>query len=273
MFAVTLAASVWLAGALLAAQITTQYGRKAGRQGTSRPGSGGTFSHGQKARIIPVAIMMDGKFYDAGSYKASPVPMALDFGVVYEAFQSGVSQGTLTITQPGQLNHEWIAEGTWLPAGMKDPKAHKKYEAPVIADDDKDGPPVLHRRAEKTDSDSGRKAMKRGMLGPLRYPVNEEYKIRAEISTTSANPSAPPSAGHPALGNGADIPPKAARLHLAADASKATPAPGRIPTGRTDSAPEADVPIGDPNRPRLRRGKPETTSHQEPYATFEAHPR
>ena len=68
-----------------------------------------------KARFIPIAIMMDGKFYDAGSYKAAPVPMALDFGIVYEGFRSGVSQGVFTITQPGQLNHVWIAEGTWLP--------------------------------------------------------------------------------------------------------------------------------------------------------------
>ena len=90
--------------------------------------------------------MMDGKFYDASSYKAAPVPMALDFGVVYEGFRTGVSQGVFTITQPGQLNHTWIAEGTWLPAGAIDGKKKKKYSPPVIADDD-NGPPVLHRRA------------------------------------------------------------------------------------------------------------------------------
>ncbi len=84
---------------------------------------------GKKARFIPIAIMMDGKFYDASSYKAAPVPMALDFGVVYEGFRTGVSQGVFTITQPGQLNHAWIAEGTWLPAGAIDPKEKQEVFA------------------------------------------------------------------------------------------------------------------------------------------------
>jgi hypothetical protein len=96
-----------------------------------------------KARLTPVAIMVNGKFYDAGSYKATPVPMALDFGIVYEGFRSGVSQGLLTITQPGRLGHIWIAEGTWLPAGSKPPSTHKKAEIPNI--EEKDEPPRLHR--------------------------------------------------------------------------------------------------------------------------------
>ena len=96
-----------------------------------------------KGRLVPVAIMVDGKFYDASSYKASPIPMALDFGIVYEGFRTGTSQGMFTITQPGQLGHTWIAEGTWLPAGAKPPETHKKAEIPVI--EDKDAPPRLHR--------------------------------------------------------------------------------------------------------------------------------
>ncbi len=105
-----------------------------------------------KGRLVPVAIMVDGKFFDAGSYKAIPVPMALDFGVVYEGFRTGVSQGIFTITQPGQLAHNWIAQGTWLPAGAKAPETHKKAEMPVI--EEKDAPPKLHRR-DKPGSDSG----------------------------------------------------------------------------------------------------------------------
>ena len=154
LFAVTLAALTWL-GEFMAcgpgadAAVRPQAGDG---QGTARAGTGPALAKG-KARIIPIAIMMDGKFYDAGSYKAAPVPMALDFGIVYEGFRSGVSQGVFTITQPGQLNHVWIAEGTWLPAGAIDPNKHKKYSAPVIEDEDKNGPPVLHRR-QKSDSDS-----------------------------------------------------------------------------------------------------------------------
>ena len=30
-----------------------------------------------KATLVPITILMSGKFYDASAYKASPVPMAL----------------------------------------------------------------------------------------------------------------------------------------------------------------------------------------------------
>jgi hypothetical protein len=103
-----------------------------------------------KARLVPIAVMMNGKFFDAESYKATPVPMALDFGIVYEGFRAGVSQGIFTITQPGQLNREWIAEGTWLPEGARPKTDTRKYSAPVIDEGGRDEDhPVLHRRAGK----------------------------------------------------------------------------------------------------------------------------
>src|SRR5258708_5697053 len=158
MFAVTLAASIWLASSWFVAQVAAQgpmpkYGHKPASNKGPRAIGLIQLSPKGKARLTPIAIMMDGKFYDAGSYKAAPVPMALDFGIVYEGFRGGVSQGVFTITQPGQLNHVWIAEGTWLPAGMKAPEKSKKYSTPVI--EDKDAPPVLHRHSDKADSDSG----------------------------------------------------------------------------------------------------------------------
>src|SRR5208337_5281600 len=150
MLAVTLAASTWLA----AQGPIPQYGHKpASNKGPRALGLIQLSPKGNKGRLIPIVIMMDGKFYDAGSYKAAPVPMALDFDTVYEGFRSGVSQGVFTITQPGQLNHAWIAEGTWLPAGSIDPKKPKKYSPPVIVEDD-NGPPVLHRRPGSSDSES-----------------------------------------------------------------------------------------------------------------------
>src|SRR5580658_6263760 len=139
---------------LLAAQTLAPFGRKPPTDNGPRAlGLVQVSPKGKKARFIPIAIMMDGKFYDASAYKADPVPMALEFGIVYEAFRTGVSQGTFTITQPGQLNRTWIAEGSWLPAGSVDPHARKKYTTPVIADDPY-GPPVLHRRTPKSEPDS-----------------------------------------------------------------------------------------------------------------------
>ena len=154
--------------------------------------------------------------------------MALEFGIVYEGFRAGVSQGVFTITQPGQLNHVWIAEGTWLPAGAIDPKKHKSTSAPVIADDDKEGPPVLHRR-QKPDSDSSSDS-------------KDKDKDQPKPAATPAPTTAAPPASAPASPD--------AKAPTAPETAKA-PAPVETP-----KASASDEPIEDPNRPRLRRGKP-----------------
>jgi hypothetical protein len=245
--AVTLAAMTWFASSWLLAQgPMPQYGRKPASVKGPRALGLVQLSPKGKARIIPIAIMMDGKFYDAGSYKAAPVPMALDFGIVYEGFRTGVSQGVFTITQPGQLNHVWIAEGTWTPAGERVPEKYKKYSAPVIADEDNNGPPVLHRRSG-SDSNSG---------------SDSKDKDKDKDQQKPATPPAPPTAASPA---GAPTPPDA-KAPATPETAK-TPAPPETPK----AAPSAsDEPIEDPNRPRLRRGKPDSSTHHEPFTTFDA---
>ena len=204
--AVTLFGCVWFAATWLAAQGTlAQYGRKSVSKGPRALGLIFLTPKG-KARLTPIAIMVDGKFFDAGSYKGTPVPMALDFGVVYEGFRTGVSQGLFTITQPGQLNRAWMAEGTWLPAGAKPPETSKKYETPVI--EDKDAPPRLHRGSDKPDATKE-----------------------------------PPTPAPPA--------PKA---------------PAAPPVAKAPPEPES---INDPNRPILRRGKPDPNARREAMKTFD----
>src|ERR1700687_822991 len=221
LFAVTLAASTWLASSWLVAQgPIVQYGHKPPTAKGPRALGLIQLSPKGKARLTPIAIMMDGKFYDAGSYKAAPVPMALDFGIVYEGFRSGVSQGVFTITQPGQLNHVWIAEGTWLPAGMKAPEKSKKYSTPVI--EDKDAPPVLHRHSDKADSDRGPDS------------GSDKDKKDQPKPATAAAPETP-----------------------------------KAPASTSKPASTSDEPIEDPNRPRLRRGKPDSTARRELFATFD----
>ncbi|MBZ5656801.1 MAG: hypothetical protein LAO56_16180 [Acidobacteriia bacterium] len=205
--AVTLLGCTWGAWTWIFAQGTiAQYGRRAPASKGPRAIGLVLLSPKGKVRLTPIAIMVDGKFYDAGSYKGKPVPMALDFGVVYEGFRTGVSQGIFTITQPGQLNHNWIAEGTWLPAGAKPPETSKKYETPVI--EDTDAPPKLHRGSDK--------------------PATPAPPA-PRVPSVPASPPAPPVA-------------------------KAPPEPQSI---------------DDPNRPLLRRGKPDPNARREAMKTFE----
>ncbi len=208
-----------------------QYGRKAADKGPRALGLIQLSPKGNKGRLTPIAIMMDGKFYDAGSYKATPVPMALDFDIVYEGFRTGVSQGVFTITQPGQLNHVWIAEGSWLPAGMKAPEKSKKYAAPVI--EDKDAPPVLHRHSDKAASDGG--------------ADSKDKDKDKDQNKDQQKPAAPSTSPQPAP-----------------ETAKAAAPPETAKTAASDET------IEDPNRPRLRRGKPDSSTRREPFTTFDA---
>lgn len=98
-----------------------------------------------RGHLIPVTIMYDGQFYDASVYKASPVPMALDSGTVYEAEKSGKSLGLFTVLGALQGHNTWLGAGTWTPAGSK-PKAKAQVAESVPRDLEVDsGPPRLLR--------------------------------------------------------------------------------------------------------------------------------
>src|SRR3569832_1333376 len=46
-----------------------------------------------KPVVVPIAILFDGRYYDASIYIADPVPMALAGGTVYEVQQGGEPLG------------------------------------------------------------------------------------------------------------------------------------------------------------------------------------
>ena len=96
-----------------------------------------------KGTLIPVAILVDGKFYDASAYKADPVPMALDSGTVYEIEQAGDSQGLFTVSgalhskSPGSAN-PWVGSGSYLPNGTEAAKTTRKAEDKPVGMDSSD---------------------------------------------------------------------------------------------------------------------------------------
>ncbi|HXW92268.1 MAG TPA: hypothetical protein VEK33_17080 [Terriglobales bacterium] len=174
-----------------------------------------------KSHLIPITILYDGKFYDASAYKASPVPMALWAETEYEGLRSGISQGLFTVTAAlqNQRTNEWIAEGTWQTAESLAAKHTKKSVASVPRGLNQDeGPPVLRHS------------------GANPKPPQPTSSEPAPASPPPA-PATPPAA--PAASPSVPAPPPPA----SASASSAPPAPA--------SEPE------DPNRPVLKRGKPE----------------
>ncbi len=173
-----------------------------------------------KARLIPIAILIDGQYFDASAYKASPVPMALWGGTVYEGMLTGVSQGLFTVKSVLEKpdTHQWIGEGTWLPASAIQAKSASKETSSIPRGLNQDeGPPVLrHAGTAKPKA-------------PDAAPVATAPKPPTPTPAPTPPPAAPPSTTPPAA-----APP--------ADETKPTP-----PT----SSPEPDK-----DAPMLKRGIP-----------------
>jgi hypothetical protein len=177
-----------------------------------------------KAHLIAVTIMIDGKFYDAGAYKADPVPMALQGETVYEALKAGVPQGLFSVSgaMHDENNGSWIADGKWRStAQIETDKAKAKAAADKKAqkgprpEQQIGAPPRLRRAPEPTPETTP--------------PVSSTAPPAPEKS------SPPPQAGSPPVSSSSTAP--------------STPA--------STSAPE------DPNRPVLRHVAPSETAHEQ----------
>jgi hypothetical protein len=185
-------------------------------------------------RLIPIAIRVEGRFYDASIYRASPLPMALEPGTVYEVLQTGDSLGLFTIRIPAQTsNGNWSATGQWL-----DKHALEAAKAKTAA--------IVAPQAQKPTAEE---------RPVLRKSPRKDPNAASPPSTPPAN--APNTAPPPTASSGNNPPavegaPEARSQgsRSVAGAPAATPSPGGT-SGSEDQAPD---------RPVLRRGKPEEES-------------
>lgn len=215
-------------------------------------------SPGGKAHLIPIAIMYNGDFFDAGAYKANPVPMALDSGTVYEAEHSGVSQGLFTVIGALENNGSFIGQGKWQDAASvaAAAAAAKKKQIPSVPRgiEDTSGPPKLHRR------NTGQNAPQ---SGPSSQTPSPNPSSSAPSSTSPAG-STPNTSSAPNAGGAPSSPPSSSgddRPVLKKPPSESGQA--SQPAAQT-SAPQKDSSTlpgeasdeSDPNRPKLRREKP-----------------
>jgi hypothetical protein len=182
--------------------------------------------------------MVDGKFYDAGAYKASPVPLALWTDTVYEGEKTGVPQGLFTVAEAGHTGNDvWFGVGKWAPGGPES-GAHKKDKG---KDKTKDAKPKL-------DEDEG----------PPKLRRPEAEKPPDSSTPTPSKPAPPQDSKAPATPAGSSP-----------DADKpASTAPQASSAPNNDKKPDQSSPSiandEDPNRPILKRGKPETERMERP---------
>jgi hypothetical protein len=196
-------------------------------QPSSKPAGGGlralalleVGSNG-RARLVPIALKVGEKFYDASLYRADPRPLALDPGVVYEAERSGDSVGLFTVTQAQKVKDLWVGLGQWRSNAALEAEREKKVVAtrPVP---EKDERPILRKRQSGS-----------ATPGPS--------------ASATPTPSAPPSP---------TVSASATPSISATPSPSPTPTPKPAESARNSSPTFSSV-DEDPSRPILRRGKP-----------------
>jgi hypothetical protein len=155
-----------------------------------------------RARIQTICIMVDGKFFDAGTYKSTPVPMSVAPGTVYEGTRNGESIGLYTIADARAARGSWFGEGKWVPTGSE-PKP-----APAIVStkrtDDEDAPPIMRRAdspsfktepPKSADSKAGGPPAPTGSDAPSKLKKSEPK----EAASTGPPPASPSSGERPIL--------------------------------------------------------------------------
>jgi len=214
-------------------------------------------------RLVPIALWIDSRYYDASFYGANPEPIALAPETLYQAMSYGEPTGWFTVTTPKQVNGNWVADGQWKPQSAFDlkvaeqaAKQSKKKASSQISDDA--GPPVLRRSPSSSSPESESSGGNQDNAPP---PSGGSTP-----STQASNPS--PSrddTDRPTLKNSTPPPSGiASRPTLGDDSSPANPLTASPTASSSDE--------NDPDRPVLHRGKPAPQPNTSTAATVAAKP-
>ena len=233
-------------------------------------------TNGSKRTLIPVAILIDGRFHDASVYKADPVPMALESGTVYEAEQTGDSLGLFTVSRALHSNaknspHPWLGTGSYLPQGAEAAKSTRKAEdvpVGIESSGDSDARPRLTRGKSSKPAESSSPAPTTAP-SPTGGPSSSDKPATAPASDKPADSSgkqpapAPQSPGQSSSGQASPAP-TAQGQESQAQAAKDQAAKDQT---TKDQAAKDQTTKGQEQenyyRPTLRRGKPTQSAPQE----------
>jgi len=229
------------------------------------------FLPGGAMRLVPVALLMDGHYYDASLYAANPAPMAVEPQTVYEAQSFGEPTGTFTITIPRQVNGNWVADGSWTPHLAMDEK---------VAQDASKKPKLAPNKAVTTaGTDDSRPVLKRAPGSGGDSAGSSSQPAQTTTSNDSDRPvmkrPASDSSSKPTLGSADDTASgtsTATKSQTQVDDRDSdrpvmkrpsqTPAPTQAASGSVTPQAAASN-DSDPNRPTLSRTskpKPQTTT-------------
>jgi hypothetical protein len=222
-------------------------------------------------RLVPIALWIEGRYYDASLYGANPEPLAIEPETVYEAQSLGEPTGTFTITTPQQVNGAWIADGSWHPHSAMDDqlaaqaakaaalKSKSASSSAIMTGEAEDGRPVLKRAPGSTgDSTSTSQPAPATNSDPDR-PVMKKPAPVSSSKPTMGTPDEPPASAPPASAetqspvNDNDPDRPVFKKPAAPAAQPENTNSGSSPTAITQAAATSDD--SDPNRPVLSHTK------------------
>jgi len=216
-------------------------------------------------RLVPIALWMDGKYYDASFYGANPEPMALQPETLYEALNNGEPTGWFTVTTPKQINGNWVADGKWrtetafdvMQAHQASKQPKPKSRAPT---DDDGGPPVLRRAPgsgspETSNSSQGTAGSTSGTsTSASNAPkTSSDDSDRPTLKNSSPSSSSNDDSGRPTLKNSS--PASSSSTTANDDSSRPT---------LKSSSPSASASSDDSDRPTLKNSSPPSNASSRP---------
>ncbi|HEU5452951.1 MAG TPA: hypothetical protein VFU76_13240 [Terriglobales bacterium] len=178
-------------------------------------------------RLVPICILVDGQYYDAGIYLADPVPMSLDSGNVYEVEKSGDPQGFFTVRQAQQVGNNWYGIGGYR-------SMEQVHEAEKPKPQESTGGPLPSATSDE----------------PPKLTRGQQPAAQQTPAPAQPAPREPAGDEPPVLRKPAEQQPATGRQAGAGQAG--APAPTQASPAPAQSSPSNE----DPNRPVLRRGKP-----------------
>ena len=206
------------------------------------------------SRLVPVAVLDQGKLQDGGIYLARPEPLALAGEVEYELDQNGKAIGLFDIENSGREQGAWVGYGKWKP--MPVAKA-APVEKPHIEDVESDEP-VLHRKKHPEDAagggDAGKSGSGSGASSTSSGSAADDDPDRPKLHKKSSSEDA--GSGSGSGSSTASAPPDDPDRPVLKKEKKKQPEPED--DGHVSSAEG----VTDPDRPRLKRGKSNADSLQ-----------
>ena len=207
------------------------------------------------SRLVPVTVFDGEQLNDGTIYLSRPAPLALSGGVEYELQSDGKPTGVFDVFSAGEINGAWEGFGVWKSlSAVEAAKAKNAFNTSTLygsRDDAESDVPVLHRKHPK-DSDSEDGGAKTGSAST----TDGSAKPSGSNGSGSSDPDRPTLKRK----SGEDSGGGSSSASGSSNASSGAVDPDRPTLHRShkdeDSGGETSNAPPDPDRPRLRHGKP-----------------